>query len=186
MQRNTIREKCLYSTLGASLSLCLAPDDHFTTVNLRASNIEQLQGFASVCRHSRARNSNHCQHKPSATYKAISTTVLSSLYKPIISFPLVPKQAYVSWKTKKKQITSNLNPVLFSGDSFIAHKDKRGATGRNFIMCLSISEHKRSSKAEWNEKPWAYVFKSQLSQARLSLYNAEDVTGTGISFDREH
>lgn len=94
-----------------SLSLCLAPDDHFTTVYLRASNIEQLQGFASVNRHSRARNSNHCQHKPSAAYKAISTTVLSCLYKPIISFLLVLKQAYVSWKTKKKQITSNLNPL---------------------------------------------------------------------------
>lgn len=53
-------------------------------------------------------------------------------------------------------------------------------------MCLSISEYKRSSKAEWNEEPWAYVFKSQLSQAQFSLYNTEDVTGTGIGFDREH
>lgn len=164
----------------------LSPNDHCTSVYLQASNIEQLQGFASVCRRSTARNSNHCQHKPSSAYKAISTTVLSSLYKPIIRFPLVPKQAYVSWKNKKKQITSNLNLVLFSRDSFIAHKDKRGATGRDFIMCLSISEHKRSSKAEWNEEPWAYVFKSQLSQARLSLYNTEDITGTGISFDMEH
>lgn len=116
-----------------------------------------------VC--SRATNSNPCQHKRSAAYKAISTAVLSPLYKPIISFLLVPKQAYVSRKNKKEQITSNLNPILFSGDSFLAREDKRGATGRDFIMCLSISEHKRSSKAEWNEEPWAYVFKSQLSQA---------------------
>lgn len=69
----------------------------------------------------------------------------------------------------KRKITSNLNPVLFSGDSFIARKDRRGATGRDFIMCLSISEHKRSSEAECNEEPWAYVFKSQLSQAQFSL-----------------
>lgn len=53
-------------------------------------------------------------------------------------------------------------------------------------MCLSISVSKRSSEAEWNEEPWAYVFKSQLSQAQFSFYNAEDVTGTGISFDSEH
>lgn len=70
-------------------------------------------------------------------------------------------------RIKKKQITSNLNPVLFSGDGFIARKDKRGATGRDFIMCLSISEHKRSSEAEGNEEPWAYIFKSQLSQAQF-------------------
>lgn len=142
-----------------------------TIVYLWASYMEQLQVFPSVSRRSRARNSNHCQQTPSTTHKAISTAVLSSLYKPIISFLLVLKQAYVSWKYKKKQITSNLNPVLFSGDSFKAHKDKRGATGRDFIMCLSISKHKRSSKAEWNEEPWAYVFKSQLSQGRISLYN---------------
>lgn len=53
-------------------------------------------------------------------------------------------------------------------------------------MCLSISAHKRSSEAEWNEEPWAYVFKSQLSQAQFSLYNAGDVTRTGIRFDSEH
>lgn len=69
---------------------------------LWASNIEQLQGFVSVCRGSGARNSNHCRHKPNTAYKAISTTELSSLYKPIISFPLVTKQAYVSWKNKKE------------------------------------------------------------------------------------
>lgn len=73
-----------------------------------------------VC--SRATNSNRCQHKPSAAYKAISTAVLSPLYKPIISFFLVPKQAYVSRKNKKEQITSNLNPILFSGDSFFSSR----------------------------------------------------------------
>lgn len=53
-------------------------------------------------------------------------------------------------------------------------------------MCLSISEYKGSSEAEWNEEPGAYVFKSQLSQAQSLLYNTDDVTRTRISFDSVH
>lgn len=52
-------------------------------------------------------------------------------------------------------------------------------------MCLSISEHKRSLEAGWNEEPWAYNFKSQFSQAQFSLYNTEDITGTGLTFHIE-
>lgn len=168
-QQNTIIERNSFNRLLALLSPPLTSAQVFIchSVGIKHRAITRL--CKCVCRSSGARNSNHCRHKPSAAYKAISTTVLSFLYKPIISFPLVTKQAYVSWKNKKKQITSNLNPVLFSGDSFIAHKDKRGATGRDFIMWLTISEHKRSSEAQWNEEPWAYVFKPQLSQAQFSL-----------------
>lgn len=53
-------------------------------------------------------------------------------------------------------------------------------------MRLGISEYKGSSEAEWNEEPGAYVLKSQLSQAPSPLYSAEDVTGTGITFDSLH
>lgn len=68
-------------------------------------------------------------------------------------------------RIKRNRLLQTLTPSYFLEIVFLAREDKRGATGRDFIMCLSISEHKRSSKAEWNEEPWAYVFKSQLSQA---------------------
>lgn len=71
----------------------------------------------------------------------------------------------------------------FSKIVFIASKDKRKATGRDFIMCLHIREYVGSSEAKWNEEPGAYVFKSQLSQALSLLYNCEDVRVAGISFD---
>lgn len=63
-------------------------------------------------------------------------------------------------KKEQKQITSNLNPVLFLWDSFIASKDKKRATGKDFIMCLHIREYVGSSEAEWNEEPGVYSFKS--------------------------
>lgn len=68
-------------------------------------------------------------HNPSTGYNAITTTVLSFLYKSIISFSLVEKWAYVSWKNKKRGITANLNPVLLLRDSFIAGRDKRTLRG---------------------------------------------------------
>lgn len=89
-------------------------------------------------------------------------------------------------RIKRKRLLQTLTLSYFFRDSFIASKDKRRATGRDFIMCLSISEYKGSSEAEWNEEPGAYVFKSQLSQAQSPLYNTEDVTGTGISLDSVH
>lgn len=88
----------------------------------------------------------HCRHITPVL--STTTTVLSFLYKSIISFPLVTKWAYVSWKKEKKPITSNLNPVPVLRYSFIASKDKRRATGRDFIMCLDIREYVGSSEAE--------------------------------------
>lgn len=112
----------------------------------------------------------HIHSKRIATALSTTTTVLSFYYKSIISFPVVTKWAYVSLKREKKQIISNLNLVLFRCDSVILVKDKKRATGMDFIMCLDMREYVGSSEAEWNEEPGACVFKSQLSQAPPVLY----------------
>lgn len=68
---------------------------------------------------------------------------------------------------KKKTLLQTLTVSHFSEIVFIASKDKRKATGRDFIMCLHIREYVGSSEARWNEEPGAYVFKSQLPKQCL-------------------
>lgn len=82
---------------------------------------------------------------------------------------------------KRNRLLQTLTLSYFS-EIVLEQGDKRRATGRDFIMCLSIRDYKGSSEADWNEEPGAYAFKSQLSQAPSLLYNRED-SATGISFD---